>query len=150
MNDDLPDSVPASSEPLDVNGCRTWLFHSIADVRGRLTMAEVATMPFPVQRIFFISGVPTGQTRGHDAQRAGEELLLAVSGSVLVTLDDGTRKQDIMLRRCNEGLVVAPKTWCVLSSFSEGAVLAVFASLPFDEGDQIRDYAEFLSIAAGH
>jgi UDP-2-acetamido-3-amino-2,3-dideoxy-glucuronate N-acetyltransferase len=107
-------------------------------------------MPFAVRRIFFISGVPTDQTRGHDAHRASEGLLLAISGSMLVTLDDGMRKQGIMLQHRDVGLVVAPKTWCVLSRFSEGAVLAVFASHPYDEADQIRDYAEFRSIAAGN
>jgi hypothetical protein len=139
-----------SSEPLEVNGCRLWRFPTIAESGGHLTIAELAAMPFPVRRIFFISDVPENQTRGNDAQRMGEELLLAINGSVLATIEDGTRKQEIMLRDRNVGLAVAPKTWCAVSRFSEGAVLAVFASLPFDEADHIRDYAEFLSIAAGN
>jgi len=126
-----------------------WQLPTITDVRGHLIVAELAAMPFPVQRLFFITDVPAGGTRGHDAQRASQELLLAVSGSMSVTLDDGRRKQDIMLSGRGEGLFVAPRTWCVLSRFSPGAVLAVFASHPYDESDQIRDYAEFLSIVAG-
>jgi WxcM-like protein len=114
-----------------------------------LTVAELAAMPFPVRRLFFISDVPADETRGHDAQRATQELLLALNGSMLVTLDDGTRKQDLTLSGRGEGIFVAPKTWCVLSRFSPGAVLVVFASHPYDEADQIRDYAEFLSIVAG-
>ncbi len=150
MSDDRPGSMPSPSAPLEVKGCRLWRFPTIADLRGRLTVAELAAMPFPVRRVFFVSGVPANQTRGNDARRAGEELLLALNGSMLVTLDDGRCKQDIMLRHGEVGLVVAPKTWCVLSRFSEGAVLAVFASHPYDEADQIRDYAEFRSIAAGN
>jgi hypothetical protein len=142
--------MPSSSESIEVNGCRWWRFPTIADSRGHLTIAELAATPFPVRRIFFISDVPAGQTRGNDAQRTGEELLLAISGSMLATIEDGTRRQEIMLRHCNVGLVIAPKVWHVVSHFSEGAVLAVLASIPYDEADHIRDYAEFLSIAAGN
>ena len=137
------------SSLLEVRGCRLWRLPTIVDSRGRLTVAELATMPFPVKRLFFIADVPAGETRGHDAQGTTKELLLALGGSLLVTLDDGTRKQDVTLSGRGEGVFVAPKTWCVLSRFSPGAVLAVFASQPYDEADQIRDYAEFLSIVAG-
>jgi UDP-2-acetamido-3-amino-2,3-dideoxy-glucuronate N-acetyltransferase len=142
--------MPSPSEPLEVNGCHLWRFPAIADSRGHLTVAEFAAVPFPVRRIFFISDVPANQTRGKDAQITGEKLLLAISGSMLATVEDGTRRQEIMLQHRNVGLVLAPKTWCVVSHFSEGAVLAVLASNPYDEADYIRDYAEFRSIVAGN
>jgi UDP-2-acetamido-3-amino-2,3-dideoxy-glucuronate N-acetyltransferase len=132
----------------EVARCRLCRFPAIADGRGHLTVAEFAEMPFPVRRVFFISGVPPGETRGDHAQRTCVELLLPVNGSVVVTIDDGRRKQDILLQDRNVGLVIAPKTWCVLGRFSEGAVLAVFASHPHEEADKIRDYAEFLTIAS--
>jgi UDP-2-acetamido-3-amino-2,3-dideoxy-glucuronate N-acetyltransferase len=132
----------------EVAQCCLCRFPAIADGRGHLMVAEFAEMSFPVRRVFFISGVPPGETRGDHAQRTCVELLLPVNGSVVVTVDDGRRKQDILLQDRNVGLVIAPKTWCVLSRFSAGAVLAVFASHPHDEADKIRDYAEFLAIAS--
>jgi UDP-2-acetamido-3-amino-2,3-dideoxy-glucuronate N-acetyltransferase len=142
----VSDDEPGPSSALEIRGCHLWRLPAIADARGRLTVAELAAMPFPVQRLFFITDVPSGETRGQGAHRTTQELLLALSGSLLVTLDDGKRKQDLLLRSGGEGLVVAPRIWCSLKSFSAEAVLAVFASRPFDAADQIRDYAEFLSM----
>ena len=137
-------------EQIDVSGCQLWRFPTFVDSRGQLTVADVAAMPFQVRRVFFISNVPKKQMRGNHALRASEQLLLAISGSVVVTVEDGKNKQEITLRDPTVGLVIAPKIWRVLSRFSEGAVLAVFASHPYDQANQIRDYAEFLSIAAGN
>jgi hypothetical protein len=136
-----------ASESIDVSGCRFWRFPTSADARGELTVAEFAAMPFAVRRIFFISHVPPDQTRGEDAEKIGDKLLLAINGSMVVTIDDGARKQTIPLRDPSAGVLIPSKTWCAIGGFSEGAVLAVFASLPYDEANQIRDYAEFLSLA---
>jgi UDP-2-acetamido-3-amino-2,3-dideoxy-glucuronate N-acetyltransferase len=135
-------------EPLEVKGCRRWRLPAIADGRGRLTIAELAELPFPVQRIFFISHVPAEAIRGNDAQRTGRELLVAISGSMSVSLDDGARRQEVPLRERESGLLIGPKVWHVVSRFSPSAVLAVLASHPYDEADHIRDYAEFLAIAS--
>jgi UDP-2-acetamido-3-amino-2,3-dideoxy-glucuronate N-acetyltransferase len=137
-------------EQIDVSGCQLWRFPTFVDSRGQLTVADVAAMPFQARRVFFILNVPKQQMRGNHALRASEELLLAISGSVVVTVEDGKNKQEITLRDPNVGLVIAPKIWRVLSRFSEGAVLAVFASHTYDPANQIRDYAEFLSIAGGN
>ena len=139
----------SSDEPVTVSGCRFWQFPTFADRRGNLTLADLATMSFPVRRMFYISQVPEGQTRANHAQRESEQLLLAVTGSVSVMIDDGRNKQTIVLRRHNVGLLIAPKTWCSLSQFSSDAVLAVFASHAYDAADQIADYDEFLSISLG-
>jgi UDP-2-acetamido-3-amino-2,3-dideoxy-glucuronate N-acetyltransferase len=112
---------------LEVARCRLCRFPTIVDGRGRLTVAEFAAMPFTARRAFFISEVPPGETRGGHAQRTCVELLLPIKGSVVVAVDDGTRTQDILLQDPTVGLVIAPRVWCVLSRFSEGTVLAVFA-----------------------
>jgi WxcM-like, C-terminal len=106
---------------LEVARCRLWRFPAIVDRRGHLTVAEFAAMPFPVRRTFFISEVPPGQTRGGHAQRSCVELLLPIAGSVVVTIDDGVRTQDILLQDSHVGLVIAPNVWCVLSRFLRGS-----------------------------
>jgi dTDP-4-dehydrorhamnose 3,5-epimerase-like enzyme len=140
----------SKEEPLTVAGCRFWQFPTFADQRGYLTVADFATMSFPVRRVFYISQVPEGQTRANHAQRESKELLLAITGTVSVLIDDGRNRQSIVLWRRNVGLLIAPKTWCSLSHFSKDAVLAVFASHPYDVADQVADYDEFLSIAVGN
>jgi len=140
----------SKEEPLTVAGCRFWQFPTFADQRGYLTVADFATMSFPVRRVFYISQVPEGQTRANHAQRESKELLLAITGTVSVLIDDGRSRQSIVLWRRNVGLLIAPKTWCSLSHFSKDAVLAVFASHPYDVADQVADYDEFLSIAVGN
>lgn len=140
----------SKEEPLTVAGCRFWQFPTFADQRGNLTVADFATMSFPVRRMFYISQVPEGQTRANHAQRESKELLLAITGTVSVLIDDGRNRQSIVLWRRNVGLLIAPKTWCSLSHFSKDAVLAVFASHPYDVADQVADYDEFLSIAVGN
>jgi dTDP-4-dehydrorhamnose 3,5-epimerase-like enzyme len=140
----------SKEEPLTVAGCRFWQFPTFADQRGYLTVADFATMSFPVRRVFYISQVPEGQTRANHAQRESKELLLAITGTVSVLIDDGRSRQSIVLWRRNVGLLIAPKTWCSLSHFSKDAVLAVFASHPYDVADQVADYDEFLSISVGN
>jgi hypothetical protein len=117
----------SKEEPLTVAGCRFWQFPTFADQRGYLTVADFATMSFPVRRVFYISQVPEGQTRANHAQRESKELLLAITGTVSVLIDDGRNRQSIVLWCRNVGLLIAPKTWCSLSHFSKDAV---WRSLP--------------------
>lgn len=142
--------VSASSrmEALAVKGCEFWRIPTFGDSRGNLTVTELDAMPFPVRRVFFITEVPVGEKRAGHAQRTGRELLLAIRGSLVVTVDDGTRKQEILLQHPEVGLVLAPMTWCVVSQFSQGAVLAVFASNAYDKNDQVCNYDDFLSTIA--
>ena len=133
---------------LGVGGCQWWQFPDFVELRGRLLVADLATMPFEVRRVFFISKVPADETRGDHAQRINSEILLSLRGSVIVTIDDGKTKQQITLRKQGVGLFIPPKIWCALSHFSADAVLAVFASHPYNPANQISDYSEFLSVVA--
>jgi WxcM-like protein len=136
------------SERLKVDRCRLWRLPTIVDMRGQVLVAELAAMPFPVRRVFFVSRVPGNESRGHHAHKSGEELLFAIKGSVAVTLDDGTRRADVVLQDPGLGLVIGPMVWCVQSRFSDDAILGAFASQPYDAGDYVRDYAGFRSMVA--
>jgi dTDP-4-dehydrorhamnose 3,5-epimerase-like enzyme len=143
-------STKALNQSFTVAGCEWWQFPDFVDSRGRLSVADFATAPFKVRRVFFISEVPAGQIRGNHAQKTGKQIMVALSGSILASVDDGRSKQEITLNKGNIGLFIRPKIWCTLSHFSAGAVLAVFASHPYDQTDQIHDYAEFLSAVAAN
>lgn len=135
-------------QPLTVTGCHWWRFLDFTDSRGSLSVAELAKMPFEVRRVFFITDVPAGETRGNHAQRIANEIVFAPIGRVAVSVDDGKTKDQITLQGRTFGLFIQPKVWCSFSHFSADAVLTVFASHAYDPAGQISDYTEFLSVAA--
>lgn len=117
----------------------------ISDVRGNLTFIESGRhIPFEIARVYYIYDVPSGSARAGHAHRSLQQLFLALSGSFVVQLDDGYRKEQFLLNRPNTALYVPPGAWRVIDDFSGGAVMLVLASSPYDESDYIRSYDEFL------
>lgn len=120
----------------------------IVDPRGNLTVAEGASLPFPIRRAYWVYDVPGGESRGGHAHKSLWQLLVAVSGSFSVTLDNGKRKETILLNHPWQGLIIRNNTWRTLDDFSSGAVCLCLASEKYDEDDYIRDYDEFLKYTA--
>ena len=120
----------------------------IIDPRGNLTVAEGQTnVPYDVKRVYWAYDVPAGESRGGHAHRACRELIVAVSGSFSVTLDNGSEKETFHLNHPWQGLLVETGVWRTLDDFSSGAVCLVLASQEFEESDYIRDYSDFLAYA---
>ncbi len=112
--------------------------------RGNITVVENGiTVPFDVQRVYYLYDVPGGEERGGHAHRELRQLIVAASGSFDVTIDDGTLKRTFTLNRPYIGLLIVPGIWRELSNFSSGSVCLVLASLPYDENDYIRNYNDF-------
>ena len=117
----------------------------IVDPRGNLTVMEGRKdLPFDIRRVYWVYDVPGGQCRGGHAHKECLELLVALSGSFHVTLDDGHGKQTYLLNHPYQGLLIETGIWRTLDDFSSGAVCLVLASEPFQEEDYIREYDEFL------
>lgn len=117
----------------------------IADPRGNLTVVEQCKdVPFEVRRVYWTYDIPTDAERGGHAHLHCRELIVSVSGAFTVTLDDGIQKQQYMLSKPYEGLLVDTRIWRTLENFSSGAVCLVLAEDPFDENDYIYDYQDFL------
>ncbi|HET8631708.1 MAG TPA: FdtA/QdtA family cupin domain-containing protein [Thermomicrobiales bacterium] len=122
---------------------------TFTDERGHLTVAEgCRQIPFAIARVYFVHGVPPGRARGGHAHRRGQEVLLAVTGSLEVELDDGRARRRVTLDRPDVGLYVPPLVWGRQERFAAGTVCLVLASLPYDERDYCRDYDEFLRLAS--
>lgn len=121
------------------------------DSRGMLGFAqEGREIPFHVKRLFYLYAVPPGASRGSHAHREQHQLVMMLSGSCEILLDDGTARHTLVLGSRSEALYVPPLVWLELSGFSgAGSVCAVLTSGLFDERDYIRDYAEFQSIVCG-
>lgn len=119
----------------------------ITDPRGNLTFVEEDRhIPFSIKRVYYLYDVPGGAQRGGHAHKKLWQLIIAMSGSFTVTLDDGTQQKNIMLNRSYLGLIICPMIWRVIDDFSSGAVSMVLASEYYDEIDYFRDYDEFLRV----
>ena len=117
----------------------------IQDARGNLTFIEGEHhVPFAIQRVYYLYDVTGGETRGGHAHRNLEQFIIAASGSFDVVLDDGHDRRKFFLNRSYHGLYIPPMIWRELENFSSGSVCLVLASLPYDEADYFREYAEFL------
>lgn len=113
--------------------------------KGDISVVENGeTVPFDTKRVYYLYDVPGGVDRGGHAHKELKQLIVAVSGSFTVVLDDGTSKRSITLNRPYMGLLVVPGIWRVLEDFSSGSVCLVLASEKYDPADYIRDYSEFI------
>lgn len=114
------------------------------DMRGSLVVAEFARdLPFVPQRFFFVYDVPSRDVRGEHAHRLCKQFLVCVKGSVRAILDDGKTRSEFHLDSPGTGLYMPAMTWGTQYAYSSDAVMAVFASLPYDSDDYIRTYEEF-------
>lgn len=131
-----------------IDTCQMVELPKISDPRGNLTFIESRRhIPFGIERVYYLYDVPQGSERGGHAHRALHQLLIAVTGSFDVHLDDGRRKKTVHLNRSFQGLYVCPMIWREIDNFSSGAVCMVLASAYYDESDYHRDYPEFCKVA---
>ena len=116
------------------------------DPRGNLSfIEEFKHVPFKIERTYWIYDVPGGQVRGGHAFKEQQELIVALSGSFDVVVDDGNEKQTYSLNRSYYGLYLPAGLWRQMENFSTNSLALVLSSTSFDESDYIRNYQEFLS-----
>ncbi|MBQ2912605.1 MAG: WxcM-like domain-containing protein [Bacteroidales bacterium] len=121
-----------------------------SDRKGNLSVVENSvTIPFDVNRVYYIYDVPGGESRGAHAHKKLHQLIVAVSGSFSITLDDGNVRRTFFLNRPYQGLYIKPGIWRDLNDFSSGAVCMVLASDVYQSDDYIRDYGEFIKFREG-
>jgi hypothetical protein len=136
-------------KPYSTDTCRIIDLPKISDPRGNLTFIEGGRhVPFDIKRVYFLYDVPGGSERGGHGHLALHQLVIAMSGSFDINLDDGRgNKRKFHLNRSYFGLYVCPMIWRDIDNFSSGAVCMVLASAHYDESDYLRDYDEFLVAA---
>jgi len=132
----------------NLDECKIVTLARIVDpTRGALTVTEQGRdVPFDIRRAYWIYDVPSGESRGGHAHRKLRQLLVAISGSFKVVLDNGKERREIMLNHPWQGLLIVPGVWRTLEDFSSGAVCLCLASEHYDEEEYIRDYAEFKTL----
>ena len=130
---------------MTIERCQIIDLPKIHDPRGNLTFVESNNqIPFSIERVYYLYDVPGGSERGGHAHKQLHQLIIAMSGSFDVLLDDGKDKKRVHLSRSYMGLYVCPMIWRELDNFSSGSVLMVLASNKYDEDDYYRDYAAFM------
>lgn len=130
---------------MNINICKIVELPKITDPRGNLTFIEAGDhIPFDIQRVYYLYDVPGGAERGGHAHKGLHQLIIAMSGSFDVVLDDGKNKKRVHLARSYYGLYVCPMIWRELDNFSSGSVCMVLASNKYDEADYYRNYNDFM------
>lgn len=118
----------------------------IEDPRGNLSfIEEEGQVPFKIERTYWIYDVPGGQIRGGHAFKKQRELIVALSGSFDVKVDDGHEQKIYSLNRSYYGLYIPAGIWRQMENFSTNSLAMVLSSSAFSEDDYIRDYKEFLN-----
>jgi|SRR5210317_2095598 len=117
-------------------------FQSHKDSRGCLTPINIGDLPFEAKRIFYVSGVPKGEVRGKHAHKTNQQILICISGSIEVSLDDGTKIDNYTLNE-NDGIFVDQLIWDEQKYLTGNDILLSICSNEYDESDYIRDYNQF-------
>lgn len=119
----------------------------VPDMRGDLSAGEfLKEIPFTPRRYFIVFNVPSVKTRGQHAHRRCQQFLVCVKGSCAVVVDDGQKREEVVLDSPDKGIYLPPMVWGIQYKYSPDAVLMVLASEYYDPSDYIRDYAEFTTL----
>jgi hypothetical protein len=123
------------------------IFEPKGDERGDLVSLEQGVnVPFEIKRVYYIYRTQSQVNRGFHAHSKLEQLIVCLSGSMEIILDNGKERARAILNSPTRGLFVKSKIWREMLNFSPGCVIMVLASEHFDEDDYIRDYSEFLAV----
>lgn len=133
---------------MSLEDCKILELPKIVDPRGNLTFIEAGNhLPFEIRRVYYLYDVPGGATRAGHGHKTLEQLMIAMSGSFDVELDDGRARKKYHLDRSYYGLYVPSMIWRDIDNFSSGSVCLVLASEFFDESDYYRTYEDFVEAA---
>ncbi|RXM47345.1 FdtA/QdtA family cupin domain-containing protein [Flavobacterium sp. YO12] len=116
----------------------------VEDLSGNLAFIQNGILPFEFKRVYYLFDVPSTAFRGGHSHIDQHEVLIALSGSFEVIVNDGIEKKSYLLNKPNVGLHLPNGIWRELENFSSGSVCLVLASDVFEEIDYIRDYETFL------
>lgn len=137
------DFMSQEGSPKLPRGCRFIDFPKFEDERGVLSFAEsVNHIPFHIERVFWMNGIPEGKTRGGHSHIEASQVLIPVTGSFRLLIDDGTDKADVLMDSSSRGILLPPGIWCELSDFAPGSSVMVLSSHTFDAKDYVTDYPE--------
>jgi dTDP-4-dehydrorhamnose 3,5-epimerase-like enzyme len=110
---------------------------TFTDQRGNLTVIE-KVVPFDIKRIFYIYGVDDSVRGGHRHVKT-IQAAVCIQGSCTIYNDDNVTQQEFVLDSPDKCLILEPKDWHQMHSFSKDAILMVLASEYFEPSDYIYE-----------
>ena len=120
-------------------------FKTIHDPRGDLTVLEnLKDIPFEIKRIYYLNNVSPGSSRGFHAHKKLKQMAICLAGTCRFVMDNGIKKEEFVLSKFNQAILIDPMIWHEMHDFSKNCVLLVLADDFYDEKDYIRDYSIFL------
>lgn len=128
--------------------CRMIDLPKHADPRGNLSVIEGGIhIPFDIKRVYYLYDVPGGSSRAGHGHKELQQVMIAMSGSFDVIVDDGFERKKFHLNRSYHGLYIPKMMWREVENFSSGGVCLVLASTLYDQADYYHDYEEFVKVA---
>ncbi len=125
--------------------CSLIIFKDICDKYGHLTPIESKIdIPFEIKRVYYITGVEDGVTRGHHSHRKLHQVLICLNGSIKIKIKNPNEEEVVELNDPSVGLYIGPYVWREMFNFTEGSVLLILASEYYNENDYIRNYDFYL------
>ncbi len=127
-----------------MNLTKFYNFSNIGDIRGSLVSIDSSSgIPFEIKRVYFIHDTKPNISRGKHAHKKLHQVAFCISGSCIMSLDDGRHKEEVILNSPNAGIDIPPMLWHEMYNFTNDCILLVLANDYYDENDYIRDYEEF-------
>lgn len=128
--------------------CRMIDLPKHADPRGNLSVIEGGIhIPFDIKRVYYLYDVPGGSSRAGHGHKELQQVMIAMSGSFDVIVDDGFERKKFHLNRSYHGLYIPKMMWREVENFSSGGVCLVLASTLYDKADYYHGYEEFVKVA---
>lgn len=122
-------------------------FPNLGDSRGSLVAVDTSIgLPFEIKRTYFIFGTKPNISRGHHAHKKLHQVAICLSGSCIMALDDGKKREEVTINSPYKAIDIPPMLWHEMFSFSSDCILLVLASDYYDEADYVRSYDEFKKI----
>ncbi|MBR2664182.1 MAG: FdtA/QdtA family cupin domain-containing protein [Clostridia bacterium] len=128
-----------------MKGCSLVQIKQNVEEDGTLFVMEAGReVPFSIQRIFFVSRVTAGASRGDHATRETRLILFPVAGSCDVVVDDGTEKETWHMDDPAQGLMIDPMIWRSMRNFTPDCVMMAVCDCPYAPGrETIDDYESY-------
>ena len=124
--------------------CRILDLPKHSDPRGNLSVVEGGIhVPFDIERVYYLYDVPGGSARAGHGHVELQQLIIAMSGSFDVIVDDGYERKKFHL-------YIPKMMWREVENFSSGGVCLVMASTKFDKADYYYDYDDFAAMVRRH
>ncbi len=134
----------------DIVGCRMVKSNRWTDDRGQLFFAEGNNdIPFHIERVFWITHVPEGKSRGGHAHSTCAEVIFPVQGSCDIRVTDGIHEALVHLDCPELGILIPANVWCDLHHFSSDCILLVAASQHYNVKGYVHCYENFMAKKQG-